>query len=121
MVRGKEIWVNPTEPRQASVMWVDDAVRLAIKAFSCGQVPPVITNFSGDDPVSIEDYCRYAGELLGIEPKFRYTDETYPANQMDTTQMHEVLGWCEVGWKEGFRRLIAARFPDARLNRVRPG
>jgi hypothetical protein len=24
-----------------------------------------------------------------------------------------VLGRCEVGWKEGFRRLIEARFPDA--------
>ncbi|MBO0729282.1 MAG: NAD(P)-dependent oxidoreductase [Acidimicrobiaceae bacterium] len=112
MLRGKEVWVNPTEPRQASVMWVDDAVRLAIKAFECGQVPPVITNFSGDDPVSIEDYCRYAGELLGVEPRFRYTDETYPANQLDTTRMHEILGKCEVGWREGFRRLLAATFPD---------
>jgi nucleoside-diphosphate-sugar epimerase len=113
MVRGKDVWINPTEPRQASVMWVDDAVRLVIKAFGCGQVPPVITNFTGDDPVSIEEYCRFAGELLGIEPRFRYTDETYPANQMDTTRMHEVLGRCEVGWQEGFRRLIAAKFPDA--------
>src|SRR5262249_49319069 len=57
MLRGKEVWINPTEPREASVMWVDDAVRLAIRAFGRGQVPPVITNFTGDDPVSIEDYC----------------------------------------------------------------
>ena len=112
MMRGKEVWVNPTEPREASVMWVDDAVRLAIKAFECGAVPPVVTNFSGDDPVSIEDYCRYAGQLLGIEPKFKYTEDTYPANTMDTTRMHEVLGPCEVGWKEGFRRLLQAKFPD---------
>jgi nucleoside-diphosphate-sugar epimerase len=113
MVRGKEVWVNPTEPRQVSVMWVDDAVRLAIKAFDRGQVPPLITNFSGDDPVSIEDYCRYAAALLGVEPRFRYTEDTYPANRMDTTRMHEVLGRCEVGWREGFRRLIETKFPDA--------
>jgi hypothetical protein len=31
---------------------------------------------------------------------------------MDTTRMHEVLGPCEVGWKEGFRRLLQAKFPD---------
>ena len=36
MMRGKEVWVNPTEPREASVMWVDDAVRLAIKALTSG-------------------------------------------------------------------------------------
>lgn len=112
MLRGKEVWVNPEEPRAASVMWVDDAVRLAIVALEKGANPPVVVNFSGDDPVSIEDYCRYAGELLGVEPRFRYTDETYPANQMDTTRMHEVLGPCEVGWREGFRRLIEQCYPE---------
>jgi UDP-glucuronate 4-epimerase len=112
MVRGKEVWVNPTEPRQGSVMWVDDAVRLAIKAFECGQVPPVTVNFSNHEPVGIEDYCRYAGELLGIEPRFRYTEDTYPNNRMDTTLMHEVLGPCEISWKDGFRRLLEARYPD---------
>ena len=112
MMRGKEVWVNPEEPREASVMWVDDAVRLAIVALERGRIPPVTVNFSGDDPVSIEDYCRFAGKVLGVEPTFRYTDETYPANQMDTTLMHEVLGRCEVGWQEGFRRLLAATFPD---------
>jgi UDP-glucuronate 4-epimerase len=112
MLRGKEVWVNPEEPRQASVMWVDDAVRLATVALEKGQVPPVIVNFSGDDPVSIEEYCEYTGRLLGVEPTFRYTDETYPANQMDTNLMHQVLGTCEVGWQEGFRRLVEECFPD---------
>lgn len=112
MLRGKEVWINPAEPRQGSVMWVGDAVRLAVTALEKGRVPPLVVNFSGDDPVSIEDYCRYAGELLGVEPRFRYTDETYPANQIDTTLMHEVLGHCEVGWREGFRRLLEECFPD---------
>jgi UDP-glucuronate 4-epimerase len=112
MLRGKDVWVNPAEPRAGSVMWVDDAVRLATVALEKGDIPPVVVNFSGDDPVSIEDYCRYVGDLLGVEPRFRYTDETYPANQMDTTRMHEVLGHCEVGWREGFRRLVEQCFPD---------
>jgi UDP-glucuronate 4-epimerase len=117
MLRGKEVWVNPEEPRQGSVMWVDDAVRLAVVALEKGQIPPITVNFAGDDPVSIEDYCRFAGRLLGVEPTFRYTDQTYPANQMDTTLMHEVLGRCEVGWQEGFRRLITACFPDVQTGR----
>ena len=95
-----------------------DAVRLAMVALEKGQIPPITVNFAGDDPVSIEDYCRFAGRLLGVEPTFRYTDETYPANQMDTTLMHEVLGRCEIGWQEGFRRLLAACFPDGRPDRV---
>lgn len=118
MMRGKEVWVNPTEPRKGSVMWVDDAVELGIKAMECGQVPLVVTNFCGDDPVSIDEYCTYAGRLLGVEPKFKWTDETYPANQMDTTRMHEVLGYPKVGWREGFRRLLETQFPDQVLHDV---
>lgn len=112
MLRGKQVWVNPTEPREVSVMWVDDAVKLAIASFDAATVPPTVVNFAGDDPVSIEGYCRYAGELLGVEPEFRYTDETYPANRLDTTRMHEVLGRCDVGWREGFRMLLEARYAD---------
>ena len=116
MLRGKEIWVNPAEPRKGSVMWVDDAVRLAIVAMERGEVPPVVTNFCGDDPVSIDEYCTYAGELLGVEPIFKWTEDTYPSNTMDTTRMHQVLGRAEVGWKEGFRRLLESQFPDRTLN-----
>ena len=112
MVRGKEVWVNPTEPRGASVMWQGDAVRLAIKAFDVGQVPPLTVNFCGDEAVSIEEYCTYVGGLLGIAPRFKYTDGTYPAGQMDTTLMHEVLGYCETSWQEGFRLLAVHRYPD---------
>lgn len=115
MLRGKEVWVNPAEPRRGSVMWVDDAVRLAIAALERGTVPPTVTNFCGDDPVSIDDYCTYAGKLLGVEPKFKWTDETYPSNEMDPTRMHEVLGYPQTGWKEGFRRLLEAQFPDRAL------
>lgn len=115
MLRGKEVWVNPTEPRQASVMWVDDAVRLGIKALESGQVPPVVTNFCGDDPVSIDEYVSYAGKLLGIEPTFKWTDDTYPSGQMDTSRMHEILGYPQVGWREGFRKLLEANFPDREL------
>ena len=74
-----------------------------------------MTNFCGDDPVSIDEYVTYAGKLLGVEPKFRWTDETYPSNQMDTTVMHEVLGHPQVGWKDGFRRLLQSQFPEREL------
>lgn len=110
MMRGKEIWVNPTEPRGGSVMWQGDAVRLAIKALDAGRLPAVTVNFCGDEAVSIEDYCTYVGGLLGVEPIFKYTEDTYPANQMDNTFMHEVLGRCEVSWKEGFRMLAEHRY-----------
>ena len=112
MVRGKSVWVNPVEPRGVSLMWEDDAVRLATRALEVGAVPAEIVNFCGDERVSIEEYCTFAGDLVGIEPHFHFTDETYPANAMDTTHMHELLGRCETSWQTGFRRLVENRYPD---------
>jgi len=120
MVQGKEIWVNPTEPRGVSLLWEDDAVRLAIRALEAGHVPPVIVNFCGDEQVSVEEYCTHAGELLGLIPRFRYTEQTYPANPMDTTVMHDVLGRCEVGWRQGIAEAVARRYPG-RLDLAAPG
>jgi nucleoside-diphosphate-sugar epimerase len=112
MVRGLQVWVNPAKPAGHSLLWQDDAVELAIKAMTLGQVPPLVLNFGGSEPVSIEEYCTYAGELLGIAPRFRYTDETYPGNFMDPTLMRKVLGEPKVGWREGIRRLVEHRYPD---------
>lgn len=112
MVRGREVWVNPAKPNGQSLLWQDDAVELATKAMILGQVPPLVMNFGGSEPVSIEDYCGYAGELLGIEPRFRYTEETYPANFMDSTVMQQMVGEPKVSWREGIRRLVEHRYPD---------
>jgi nucleoside-diphosphate-sugar epimerase len=112
LVQGKEIWVNPTEPRGVSLLWEDDAVRLAQRALGAGQVPPVVVNFCGDEQVSVEEYCTFAGELLGLTPRFRYTEETYPANPLDTTVLHDVLGRGETGWRHGIAQAVAHLYPD---------
>jgi nucleoside-diphosphate-sugar epimerase len=112
MVAGKEIWVNPVEPRGVSLLWEDDAVRLAIRAFSVGQVPPLILNFAGEQQVTVEEYCTFAGELVGRRPVFRYTDQTYPANPLDTARMRGVLGRCRTPWRDGIRTLVERRYPQ---------
>lgn len=112
MVRGKEIWVNPTEPREVSLLWEDDAVELALRAMQAGRVPPVTVNLCGDEMVRVEDYCAYAGALLGLTPRFRFTEATYPTNPLDTTLLHEVLGAARTPWREGIRRMVETLYPD---------
>jgi UDP-glucuronate 4-epimerase len=111
MVAGKEIWVNPVEPRGVSLLWEDDAVRLAPRAFSVGQVPPLVLNFAGEEHVSVEEYCTFAGELVGRRPRFRYTDLAYPANPLDTARMQQVLGRCHTPWRNGIQILMERRYP----------
>ena len=112
ILEGQPIPVHVNAPSVYNPIHDSDIAAMLPAMLAAASVPTTIVNWGGDDPVSIEDYCRYAGQLLGVEPKFRYTEDTYPANTMDTTHMHEVLGPCEVGWKEGFRRLLQAKFPD---------
>ncbi len=118
MVRGEPVLVSPVKPNYSSLIWEDDAVALGIKAMELGNVPPLVVNLGGDEPVTTEEYCTYAGELLGIEPQFVLTDETYAGSFMDPTKRSEVLGPCTVDWREGMRRLIAKQYPDRRATTV---
>jgi UDP-glucuronate 4-epimerase len=111
MIAGKEIWVNPAESGGVSLLWQDDAVRLAARAFGVARVPPLVCNFAGEEHVTVEEYCTFAGELIGLEPRFRYTESAYPANPLDTTRMQAELGRCRTGWQEGIRIMLAHRYP----------
>jgi UDP-glucuronate 4-epimerase len=114
MVRDEEVVVSAATPSYSSLIWEDDAVRMIQDALQLGEVPPLVVNLGGDEPVSTEEYCAYAGELLGIEPKFRYTDDTYPGTFMDPTRRQAIFGSCRIDWREGMRRLIEDRYPEWR-------
>ena len=45
-------------------------------------------------------------------PIFEYTPKTWCSLVPDTTFMHEVLGHCEVNWRDGCRMLVEQCYPD---------
>ena len=69
-------------------------------------------NWGGHDAVSIEEWCAYFGELTGIEPQFFPTDMTLQSVSIDVTKMEELVGKPSIGWKDGWRRIVAAHYPD---------
>jgi nucleoside-diphosphate-sugar epimerase len=87
-------------------MYETDYVNKTIAAVGAAKAPAEIINFSGTDVCTVEDYCNYAGELLGKKPTFIYDSVMWPI-LADTTKMVKLLGPCEVGWREGVRRVIA--------------
>jgi nucleoside-diphosphate-sugar epimerase len=113
IVRGEEIVLHPDRPNLFRPMFDTDVARLAAAAMEAARVPALVVNFCGDETVSAEEYCEYLGELVGRTPRFRYTTEgTYDSLVPDTELMHEVLGRCQVGWREGCRRVVEARHPE---------
>ena len=115
IVEGQEIRLNPDKPNNFNPIYEDDYVRHGIKALTVAKCPPEIVNWAGSETVSAEEYCAYMGELLGIEPKIVYSDEAYTSLWPDVTHMHEVLGPTQVHWKDGFKRMIQARYPNLPL------
>ena len=115
MLAGKPIRLHPDKPNNYNPIYEDDYVELGIRAMEVADTPPVVVNWAGSETVSVEDYCAYMGELVGVEPVFEYTPDAHTPLWPDVTRMHEVLGRTKVPWREGFRRMIAARHPEIRL------
>ena len=91
-------------------------MELGIRAMEVAAVPPVVVNWAGSETVSVEDYCTFMGQLIGVEPSFEYTPAAHTPLWPDVTRMHEVLGRTKTPWREGFRRMVEARHPEIALS-----
>jgi nucleoside-diphosphate-sugar epimerase len=116
MLSGKPIRLHPDKPNNYNPIYEDDYVALGIRALEVAAVPPIVVNWAGSETVSVEEYCTFMGKLIGVEPTFEYTAQAHPPLWPDVTRMHEVLGRTKVPWRDGFRRMIAARHPEIRLH-----
>lgn len=108
----KPIRLHPDKPNNYNPIYEDDYVALGIRAMEVADTPPVVVNWAGSETVSVEDYCTYLGELVGVEPIFEYTPAAHTPLWPDVTHMHQVLGRTTVPWREGMRRMAAARHPE---------
>jgi nucleoside-diphosphate-sugar epimerase len=112
ILEGKPIRLHPDQPNNYNPIYEDDYVELGIRAMEVAATPPIVVNWAGSETVSVEDYCAYLGELVGVEPIFEYTYDAHTPLWPDVTYMHEVLGPTKVHWRDGFRRMVKARYPD---------
>ena len=78
-------------------------------------VPATIANWGGDEAVDFREMCAYIGALIGKEAKLTDSPDGIHQYKLDPTKRTQLAGPCEVGWKEGVRRMIAARHPHLEL------
>jgi nucleoside-diphosphate-sugar epimerase len=115
ILQGTRIRLHPDKPNNYNPVYEDDYVELGIRAIEVARTPPVVVNWAGSETVSIEDYCTYMGELVGVDPVFEYTPEAHTPLWPDVTSMHEVLGHTTIHWRDGMRRMIKQRHPELTL------
>ena len=82
-------------------------------------VPATIVNWGGAEAVSVEQWIRYMGALVRIEPKIEHAEDWTLPNCITCTERGRALGleW-KVSWKDGFRRTVRQRYPDVELRTV---
>ncbi|MFP6663246.1 MAG: NAD(P)-dependent oxidoreductase [Deltaproteobacteria bacterium] len=112
MQAGQAIPVHENAPSSFNPIHEDDIVRMVPRLLQVAATPATIVNWGGIETTSIEEWCRYMGELTGLEAKFIPTTETIESIIPDTTKMVELIGATEVDWRDGLRRMIEARMPE---------
>ena len=107
------------DPLPYSPIHDDDICAHLEPLLDAASVPATIVNWAGDEPVSVQEWSAYFGELLGVEAKVAVQE--VPGASIgsvgDHTKRSAITGPCRVGWREGFRRVAEQFHPD----RVRTG
>ncbi len=111
MKSGVEIPVHPEAPSQYNLLHEDDYIAQIPKLLAVAGMPATTLNWGGE-AASLQDWCAYLGELTGLEPRFRPTEEALGSNLLDLTRMHALVGPATTPWRDGIRRMLETRNPE---------
>jgi len=105
VARGLPISVYPGVRNVYTPLYEDDYVEKTIAAVGIASAPAEIINIGGTEPVTTQEYCEMAGEILGKKPVFAENSHAWPI-WADTTKMVRKLGPNHIAMREGVRRVI---------------
>jgi uncharacterized protein YbjT (DUF2867 family) len=110
---GSPVWTR-WGPCLYSPIYQDDINEQAAALLLAATTPATVVNWAGDQAVSVQDWCAYAGELLGkpAEIIVRPVEGTLRGSVADVSKRIGITGTCRVDWREGMQRTIAARHPS---------
>ena len=106
---GQPVPVHPDRPNRFNPIHEDDIIRMIPALLEAASVPATIVNFGGVQAVDLEEWCAFLGDLVGKQATFVDTDRTIGGVTIDTTKMLELVGPTQVDWRDGLRRMVAAR------------
>ena len=92
----------------------DDIFEQLAPLLGAASVPATIVNWGGDEVVTVKEWTAYMSELLGLPAEIKI--EPIPGASggavADATRRKAITGPAKVHWKDGFRRMLAEKFPD---------
>jgi len=103
-----------SDPMPYSPIHDDDIAVQLEPLLDRASVPAFITNWGGDEPVSVQQWSQYFGELLGVEAQVdvRPIPGASVGSVGDHARRLAITGPCTVDWREGYRRMAQQYYPD---------
>jgi len=102
------------DPLPYSPIHQDDIAAQLEPLLDVARVPATVVNWAGDEPVSVQEWSRHFGELLGVEAKLGV--EPVPGSSTGSVGDHalrlSITGPCRVNWRDGLRGMAAWLYPD---------
>ncbi len=111
IIAGEAIPLHPEQPNLFNPIHEEDYVRQIPRLLAVAGVPATTVNWGGE-PASLEDWCRHIAALTGLEATFVTTEQTIGSITVDLQRLHELVGPTRIGWRDGMRRMVAARHPE---------
>jgi nucleoside-diphosphate-sugar epimerase len=105
----------PDRANVCSPIHEDDIFDHTPGLLAAASIPATITNWGGDEPVEIPELCRHMAELVGKRAEFEETPDGIHQYRLDATRRTMLAGPCRVPWRDGVRRMVAARHPELPL------
>jgi UDP-glucuronate 4-epimerase len=112
MLAGIPIPVPAGVPASYNPIHEDDIIATIPKLLAAASVPATTVNWCGDQTVSLQEWCRYLGSLVGKDPVFEESAQALRGNPTDVSRMHELVGASTVDWQDGLRRMAAKFHPE---------
>ncbi len=113
VVLGRPTQLPKDYPFMCSPIHDEDMSRHLEQLVNAASVPAFVVNWGGDVAAELKEMTDWIGQLVGKEPIYEYPDDfKIPACIVDTTRSSEIGMEWKIHWKDGFRRMLQARYPD---------
>ena len=99
-------------------IYEDDIIAQIPRLLGVANTTATVVNWAGDDSIAVRDYCEYLGKLVGRTPRFAEVEQGISHFCINNSLRRELIGDCRVPWREGMRRMVAARHPELPLRTV---
>ena len=115
LLAGQPIPVMPGRASLCSPIHEDDIFAHVPGLLAAASMPATLCNWGGDEAVTIQELCTFMAALVGRELEIVESPEGIHHYLLDSARRRDLAGPCQVPWKEGIRRMIAARHPELAL------